>query len=659
VDPAAIARLQQETGGNPLFLVETLRELTAGDRLATLTSPEAGDLPLPSSIRELVLRRLERLRQEARAVLDVAAVDGTGTELPVLLAATDLPHTVVVDTVDSLLRHSLLVERGDGYAFQQEQIRRTVIDALPRAQRTAVHLRLGAAIESHAPDEVARLAHHFAAGDAPRRAVPYLVAAARNAAAVHAYADAAEHYRHATDLQQRVPTSTGARFELLAAYADVLDVLGDRAAEEEVLSTLTALAAGHPRQEVEAARRRAMLLAHLGDLPAAVRLAESAIDRATGLDDAELLAGVLVVLGTALTWSGDGEEAAATLTRAAAATRSSAVQAEVRCHLGTVLRELQRYDDAAAELDRALTLARPEGDLRIEAQALGVLGAVRMETGDVRSAAALYQQAIDRCQAIGHRSGEGRNRLNLANVDYLRGEIGAALTGYEAAAALFAELGERRGVALVQLNLAQVRHAVLGDDKQARDDADAAFAYASEVGADLTLALALDTLTSTALRAGDHRAADQHIVTGLRAAEQAGSDWARVHLLQRRAELALARGDVAATIDDVATGLRLIEQHGLADLAPPLLVVQVDAHLEVGDAAGAIEVASQAVQGLHDGVERPYLVHHAQARASLAVGDVDDGDDGGRRPGADGSAPGARRAARGDGPRRRAARRSG
>jgi len=55
-----VTRLLEETGGNPLFVLETLRALSEEHRLDEIDSQAADQLPLPGSIRERVLSRVTK-----------------------------------------------------------------------------------------------------------------------------------------------------------------------------------------------------------------------------------------------------------------------------------------------------------------------------------------------------------------------------------------------------------------------------------------------------------------------------------------------------------------------------------------------------------------------------------------------------------------------
>jgi DNA-binding SARP family transcriptional activator/tetratricopeptide (TPR) repeat protein len=623
VGPGAIARLQRETGGNPLFVVEMVRALAEDDLLHTLDDgDDDAEVPVTRSIRELALHRLDRLSRDAREVLDVAAVAGGELDLEVLAAASELPREVVVDAAGLLVRRSLLAETPEAFVFRHEVVRRVAVDALATPSRRALHHRIAEVLEEREPDAVERLAHHFLQAELPGRAAGYLHRAGRNAAAVHAYATADQRYRLAIEHGARGPVSIARRSAILAEHEAVLDVLGERERQLEVLEELAVLAEGIPEREVEVARRRALLSGHLGDLAVGLAAAQQAVAGAERLGDDTLLGPALVAHASVLAWAGRRSEAVPVLERAVGVAVDSDVGLQAQVQLGSVLRELQRYGDAEAVLEDVLREARHRGAAREESIALGVLGVVNKETGDSEMAIERYGQAVERSIAIGFRRGEGVNLLNRGVAHSGRNQLVPALADFEAAASVFADLRDRRGEAAVRANLGFVQHTVLGDDLAATAHVEHALSYFREINDVPLVVQCLDTLASIALRGGNDRLAEHLLDTALGALS--GSDEpvvaAEVQVARGQASLALARGslDDAHRVANGAVSMALA--HGLRNLLPVLRGLLGEVLVLMGRAEEAVDVTGAAVAGLDAVVEQAYLVRFQHGLALQAAG---------------------------------------
>ena len=107
------ARLQESTRGNPYFLLETLRYLfDAGElRIDARTLETAyddaatyGRLPVPPTVREAVIERVERLGMPSRRVLEIAALAGDGFTLDLLRPASALDDWQAVEGLELSLQ---------------------------------------------------------------------------------------------------------------------------------------------------------------------------------------------------------------------------------------------------------------------------------------------------------------------------------------------------------------------------------------------------------------------------------------------------------------------------------------------------------------------------------------------------------------------------
>src|SRR3712207_4125226 len=74
---------------------------------------EVEGLELPRSVRAAVASRMERLSPAARATANIAAVVGTRVGYDVLRAVSGLPDADVLEALDELRRHGVLVESAD------------------------------------------------------------------------------------------------------------------------------------------------------------------------------------------------------------------------------------------------------------------------------------------------------------------------------------------------------------------------------------------------------------------------------------------------------------------------------------------------------------------------------------------------------------------
>ena len=177
-------RLAAETGGNPLYAVETVAALLDDGYLtldargvARLPQPQGGSpFPIPPSIREAVRRRLDRLSEPARLLAAAAAVLGTPGERALFAEIAALTPAEFDAAVDELLGRRLLRHAAPGaghFEFVHQIIRRVMYDAVPAAEGRALHRRAAAALSQRGGgDQAAQVAlryHRARARAAPRQ----------------------------------------------------------------------------------------------------------------------------------------------------------------------------------------------------------------------------------------------------------------------------------------------------------------------------------------------------------------------------------------------------------------------------------------------------------------------------------------------------------
>lgn len=251
-EPALASAITDLTEGNPFLVCELWRSLIDGDAVdvsggnVRLARP-LEELAPPESVREVVARRLARLRPATADLLELAATAGAEFELDVLRPVADAELLPALDEAVSSGMIEELPSRGLAYRFTHELVRRSLYDDLSAVRRAELHLRVGEALERSGSRSVADLAHHFAAA-APfggvERGVEYNVRAARAASDGLDFDAAAERLGVALELGVADPAEraglllelgtarhrAGRAVDALAAYAEAADFangLGD------------------------------------------------------------------------------------------------------------------------------------------------------------------------------------------------------------------------------------------------------------------------------------------------------------------------------------------------------------------------------------------------------------------------------------------------
>ena len=220
-----------ETGGQPFYLMETLKDLLERGALHPRRRAEGiwafeidaeHDLGkavrVPSTVRAVIRSRLYRLSPKAFTLLAAGAVLDQGITFERLCAISNIAEDVGLAALDELVSSRLLLEvtwpgAASAYVFTNDMIRDVVYTESGDARRRLFHKRALDVLEA-AKDSEAMLAHHALAAGLAEAAFRHSLAAGQEALRLVAMSDAIVHFEKARRLVQE-GSLAGGQFESL------------------------------------------------------------------------------------------------------------------------------------------------------------------------------------------------------------------------------------------------------------------------------------------------------------------------------------------------------------------------------------------------------------------------------------------------------------
>ncbi|MBI1800440.1 MAG: AAA family ATPase, partial [Chloroflexi bacterium] len=627
----------EKAEGNPLFIEEVVRTLLDASPPGPLSQRTASSgegeswgeahLSIPDTLQSLLVSRIDRLEEEARHTLQMAAVIGRSFAYRVLAAIaggaadSELHAAKALDKpIATLLRADLIREASRlpelEYSFRQALAQEAVYNTVLLARRREFHRRAGEAIESlfpHRRQELAAvLAYHFAEARADDKALAYYTLAGDVAFRLYANTEAITHYSHALECARRgrandadsaqwvhLYTRRGRALELNAKYDEALA----NYAEMEALASKLHAAKARERGPSTGSGRALELAALIGrvpiyatftpahDPPKGRALAEQALALARELDDRAAEAKILWSLSLLNGLSDRVPEAVEQGERAVAIARELGLREQQALALTDLTRAHMfsgNLDHAKALIREAIGLWRELGNLPMLANALSTSYTVLFSNGDFAEMTVGTPEALQISQSTHNLWGQSFSQIWLGSALAEQGDpdralaamqsclqlgdqsgfVGASMTSSTQMALLYGELGAvAEGMAVAQAGLSKIE------------------TRAPAFQPPLLMALAKLHLISGDLSAADQTASRIHFKPGSVPARMA---------LPLAADLALAHGNPAGAVAAADEFLVSLRQQGLRWSAPYGLAVKGRALLAQGEFDQAEAVLGEA-----------------------------------------------------------------
>ena len=387
--PDVVERFYARSEGNALFTEELL---AAG---------LDGRGPLPPTLRDTLLLRVERLSEQAQRALQVLAVLERATH-ELLVEVCGLGADALAGGLrEAVAANIVVVGEEERYEFRHALLREVIYDDLLPGQRSELHETVAEALERELEAGrggawmAAAVAHHYRAAQNQPKALAAAVRAAEAVVGLEAYGEAAALLDHGLELWDQVPEP-----EALAG-ADRVALL---------------IRAGEAHDDA-------------GDAPRAVSLFERALELLDRDGEPERVAHVLGALADAQWSLGLAEKSRERLRSgldllpAEKPTRERArlLMLQVRFLL------LQgRFEDVRDAAEEALAVADATGSAAMRALILHRLGAALLTLGEEEEGTAAFRESIELASQNGLRHAQAAAYLNWADALHQRGRSAEA-----------------------------------------------------------------------------------------------------------------------------------------------------------------------------------------------------------------------------------------
>ena len=258
VDPELQRLILSKTEGVPFFIEEFIKSLqglrmikTEDGRMLLQGGPQS--LTIPSTIQDIIMARVDRLPDAAKAVLQTGSLIEREFSHDLILKAVGLPEPEFLTHVTTLKDAELLYERGIyprssyiiGHALTREVVYASILDR----RRRELHGQIGTAIEELRKDDLAEhyevLSEHFCQSEDYAKAAEYAKRSARKAEKSASLPDAIAHARKRVLFLEKLHDSGDGDKEIIDARTALglyLNQIGHMPEAKQAVETIVPLA---------------------------------------------------------------------------------------------------------------------------------------------------------------------------------------------------------------------------------------------------------------------------------------------------------------------------------------------------------------------------------------------------------------------------------
>jgi len=243
-------RILSHAEGNPFYVEEIIRSLMDSGVIAHDEATgrwramrDMTDITIPDTLHGVLMARIDRLRSEAKRVLQLASVIGRVFFYRVLAAIAREERELDAHLL-TLQREQMIRERARipelEYIFKHQLTQEAAYNGLLKKDRRIYHRQVAEALERLYPERIEEqaglLAHHWERAEEPEKAIAYLLRAGDQARLAYANEEAIGYYHRSLALLDSFPADKSRedwRLEALKGLGQIYFDTGKKVAEAE------------------------------------------------------------------------------------------------------------------------------------------------------------------------------------------------------------------------------------------------------------------------------------------------------------------------------------------------------------------------------------------------------------------------------------------
>ncbi|MFX0199096.1 MAG: adenylate/guanylate cyclase domain-containing protein [Candidatus Hodarchaeota archaeon] len=235
IDRALEELILEKTEGVPFFIEEFIRSLKDLKIIERKNNRyqlarDIQDLPIPATIQDVIMARVDSLPEGAKEVLQTGSVIGREFSYELIKQVTSISQEELLTHLSVLKDSELLYERGiypeSTYIFKHALTQEVVYDSILTSRRKKLHGEIGNVIEEFFGDNISDhyevLAEHYITSENYIKGAEYCRLAQRKAEKAASFPDAITYAKKKIDCLEKLPQTD----DVLKKIIDARTILG-------------------------------------------------------------------------------------------------------------------------------------------------------------------------------------------------------------------------------------------------------------------------------------------------------------------------------------------------------------------------------------------------------------------------------------------------
>jgi len=531
-------QLKTETGGNPFFIIEVIRALTTegtlidDDNVWIMKRPTKDSIP--TSVVELVSRRLEALDVDSLRLIESGAVLGRRFDIELLRSGFSGTEEFMNNVLDQLIDVSILDRISENEVrFQHAKIQEVIYGGMSERWKRMLHRTVGIALESSGKGELDdilfKLAYHFGRTREYEKGIEYSISAGYKAANNLAPREATQFLDQAICLIGESGRDDDRSPEIYGTLGDLYDLDGDY---EKAMTTYEKL------------------------------LATS--------DDKAICSEVTLKKGRVFQNQGIYDKAIAEYERATSIAEqcdSVILKAKINGALGKIYLRKGEYEKALALQTDYLKESKITGDKREIGQAYMNLGGVYLHLNDNSKAIRNWESALKYFEEVGYEQGVAYVNDNLGVAHLWSGKFVEALEYYEKSGIIMRKIGNVKGTSAVLLNIG-VLYYRMGENEKSLEHYRKSLQIKKKIGDTVGIANIYNNFGVSYLEMGLFEDSVVNFKQNLELMEKSSDTWGIARSLSNVAEPEIELGLITEAREHLDRSIEIAEKHDFKDIYP-------------------------------------------------------------------------------------------